>query len=78
MLARHKACEHEEAQMPADPLTLMGFGIGAVVVIWLIFSVVKKAIGIALVLALMAGAWFLWTNPQHLAAIIASVRHYTG
>jgi hypothetical protein len=56
----------------------MGLGIGAVVVIWLIFSVVKKMVGIAIVLALVAGGWFLWTNPQHLAPIIAYVRQYTG
>ncbi|WP_156386016.1 hypothetical protein [Devosia sp. Root685] len=64
--------------MPTDPLTLMGFGTGAVVIIWLIFSVVKKVVGIAIVLALAAGGWFLWTNPQHLAPIIAYVRQYTG
>lgn len=56
----------------------MGLGIGAVVVIWLIFSVVKKVAGIAIVLALVAGGWFLWTNPQYLAPIIAYVRQYTG
>jgi len=64
--------------MPNDPMTLMGFGIGAIVVIWLVFSVVKKMVGIAIVLALAAGAWFLYTNPQHLAPIIAWVRQYTG
>jgi len=81
-LARHKAQNTEErkipTEIPTDPLTLMGLGIGAVVVIWLIFSVVKKVVGIAIVLALVAGAWFLWTNPQYLAPIIAYVRQYTG
>ena len=64
--------------MPTDPITLMGLGIGAVVVIWLVFSVVKKVVGIAIILALAAGAWFLWTNPQYLAPIIAWVRQFTG
>jgi hypothetical protein len=64
--------------MPTDPLTLMGFGIGAIVVIWLVFSVVKKMVGIAIVLALAAGAWFLYTNPQQLAPIMAWVRQFTG
>lgn len=64
--------------MPSDPLTLMGFGIGAVVVIWLVFSVVKRVVGIAIVLALAAGAWFLWNNPQHVAPIVAYVRQFTG
>lgn len=67
-----------EAVIPTDPLTLMGFGIGAVVIVWLLFSVVKRMVGIALVLALVAGGWFLWTNPQHLAPIIAYFRQYTG
>lgn len=77
-LNRHKAQKTEETKIPTDPLTLMGLGIGAVVVIWLIFSVVKKIVGIAIVLALVAGGWFLWTNPQYLAPIIAYVRQYTG
>ncbi|KQT48448.1 hypothetical protein DevBK_14370 [Devosia sp. BK] len=64
--------------MPNDPMTLMGFGIGAIVVIWLVFSVVKKVVGIAIVLALAAGAWFLYTNPQQLAPVIAYIRQYTG
>ena len=76
--ALQKAQKTEETKMPTDPLTLMGFGIGAVVIIWLIFSVVKKVVGIAMVLALVAGGWFLWTNPQHLAPIIAYIRQYTG
>lgn len=56
----------------------MGLGIGAVVVIWLIFSVVKRMVGIAIVLALIAGGWFLWTNPQYLAPIMAQIRQVTG
>ncbi|KKB77841.1 hypothetical protein VW35_14420 [Devosia soli] len=64
--------------MPTDPLTLMGFGIGAVVIAWLVFSVVKKVVGIAIVLALAAGAWFLYANPQYLAPIVAYVRQFTG
>lgn len=65
-------------EIPTDPLTLMGLGIGAVVIIWLVFSVVKKMVGIAIVLALVAGGWFLWTNPQHLQPIVAYIRQYTG
>jgi hypothetical protein len=64
--------------MPTDPMTLLGLGVGAVVVVWLVFSVVKKMVGIAIVLALAGGAWFLWTNPQHLAPIIAYIRQFTG
>ncbi|SFV38512.1 hypothetical protein SAMN05216456_3473 [Devosia crocina] len=59
-------------------MTLMGLGIGAVVVVWLVFSVVKKLVGIAIVLALAGAAWFLWSNPQHLAPIMAWLRQFTG
>jgi len=70
---------HAEArEIPTDPMTLMSFGIGAVIVVWLIFSILKKMVGIAIVLALAAGGWFLWTNPQHLGPIIAWVRQFTG
>ena len=72
MLARQKAENAEEARkIQTDPLMLMGLGIGAVVVIWLIFSVVKKVAGIAIVIALAVGAWMIWSNPELLASIMA-------
>jgi uncharacterized membrane protein YgcG len=76
--ARHKAQKTEETKIPTDPITLLGLGIGAVVVIWLIFSVVKKMVGVIIVLALVGGAWFLWTNPQHMATVMAWFRQITG
>lgn len=55
--------------MPTDPATLTGFGVGAIVIVWLVFSVLKKVIGLA-VLALLVGAGFvLWTNPGLLQAV---------
>jgi hypothetical protein len=78
VFGRHKAFNTQENHMPTDPMTLLGLGVGAVVVVWLVFSVVKKMVGIALVLALVAVGWFLWTNPQHLAPIIAYIRQFTG
>jgi hypothetical protein len=78
VFGRHKAFNAQENHMPTDPMTLLGLGVGAVVVVWLVFSVVKKMVGIALVLALVAVGWFLWTNPQHLAPIIAYIRQFTG
>jgi hypothetical protein len=78
VFGRHKAFNAQENHMPTDPMTLLGLGVGAVVVVWLVFSVVKKMVGIALVLTLVAVGWFLWTNPQHLAPIIAYIRQFTG
>ena len=59
-------------------MTLMGMGIGAVVVIWLIFSVVKKVFGIVLVIGLAGGAWILWSNPSLVAPIITYVQQFIG
>lgn len=50
---------------------LLGLGIGAVVVLWLIFSVLRKVMGIAIVIALAVGPWVVWNNPELLAAIMA-------
>lgn len=71
MLARHKAHNARETKIPTDPLMLMGLGIGAVVVIWLVFSVLRKVAGIAIVIALAVGAWVVWSNPDLLASIMA-------
>lgn len=40
-------------------------------VLWLIFSVLRKVFGIALVLALALGAWMIWSNPELLANLMA-------
>jgi hypothetical protein len=35
-------------------------------------------VGVIIVLALVGGAWFLWTNPQHMATVMAWFRQITG
>ncbi|KKB09961.1 hypothetical protein [Devosia chinhatensis] len=50
--------------MPNDPQTLIGLAIGAVIVLWLVFSVLKKLFGLALVAGIVAAIAFLWFNPQ--------------
>lgn len=59
-------------------MTLMGMGIGAVVVIWLIFSVVKKVFGIVLVIGLAVGAWIIWSNPALIAPVVSWVQQFIG
>lgn len=49
--------------MPNDPTTLIGLGVAAIVVVWLVFSVLKKVIGFVVLIALAGGAYLLWTNP---------------
>jgi len=43
---------------------LLGLGVGAIVIVWLIFSVFKKVLGLAFLAALAFGAWMLWNNPE--------------
>lgn len=50
--------------MPTDPSSLIVLGVGAVILAWLIFSVIKKLFGVALVAALAFGGYMLWTNPD--------------
>ena len=50
--------------MPTDPSTLIALGIGAVLLVWLVFSVIKKLFGVALIAALAFGAYMIWTNPE--------------
>lgn len=50
--------------MPTDPSTLMALAVGAALLVWLIFSVIRKLFGLALIAALAFGAYLLWTNPE--------------
>ena len=46
-----------------DTATMIGLGLLAVVVAWLVFSVLKKVIGLLFVAALVVSAFVLWQNP---------------
>ena len=50
--------------MPQDTAMLMGLGIAAIVVVWLVFSVLKKLLGLLFLAALALGAVVLWNNPE--------------
>ena len=50
--------------MSGGSLTLIGLAIGAAVILWLVFSVMKKLFGFLLLGAIAFGAWFLWNNPE--------------
>jgi hypothetical protein len=50
--------------MPTDTPSLLALGIGAAILLWLVFSVMKKLFGLALIAALVFGAYMLWTNPE--------------
>ncbi|SEP65753.1 hypothetical protein SAMN05428969_0339 [Devosia sp. YR412] len=44
-------------------MTLIGLGVAAVVVVWLVFSVLKKVIGLLFLAAVAFGAYMLWQDP---------------
>lgn len=46
-----------------DTTTMIGLGLLAVVVAWLVFSVLKKVIGLLFLAALVVSAFVLWQNP---------------
>ena len=50
--------------MLTDMSSLLVLGIGAAILLWLIFSVMKKLFGLALIAALVFGGYMLWTNPD--------------
>lgn len=43
---------------------------GALVVVWLVFSVLKKVIGLFVLAAIAAAAFVLWQNPAVLDGLI--------
>lgn len=44
-------------------MTLIGLGVAAVVVAWLVFSVLKKVIGLLFLAAVAFGGYMLWQDP---------------
>ena len=50
--------------MPTDTSTLLALGIGAAILIWLVFSLMKKLFGLAILAAIAFGAYMLWANPD--------------
>ena len=50
---------------------LIGLGCAALLAVWLVFSLVKKIFGLALLAALALGLFMLWNNPVMLNQLIA-------
>ena len=50
--------------MPSDTSTLLALGVGAVIVLWLVFSVLRKLFGLALIAGIVGLIAFLWFNPE--------------
>jgi hypothetical protein len=50
--------------MPTDTSTLLALGIGAAILLWLVFSLMKKLFGLAIIAAIAFGGYMLWANPD--------------
>jgi len=50
--------------MPSDPTTLIAIAVGGVLILWLVFSVLKKLFGLALIAAIVGLIAFFWFNPE--------------
>jgi hypothetical protein len=48
----------------------------ALVVLWLVVFVVRKLIGLALVVALLIGAWMVWNDPLLLQDALYAVSDF--
>ncbi|GLQ54974.1 hypothetical protein [Devosia nitrariae] len=57
--------------MPNDTYLLMGLGVGAIIVLWLVFSVLKKLIGLVVLAALVVAGFIVWNNPVLLQQVKA-------
>jgi hypothetical protein len=58
---------------PGDLYSFLTIGVVILVVLWLVVFVVRKLIGVALIAALVVGAWFLWNDPSILGAAFETV-----
>jgi len=43
---------------------LIGLAGAGLLVVWLVFSLLKKVIGFAILAALLVGLYMVWTNPE--------------
>ena len=66
----------EECQISSDTLTLIGLGVAAVVIIWLVFSVLKKVIGLLFLGAVAFGTYMLWKDPVLLNQVLDWVQGF--
>ena len=64
--------------MPTDNLTLIALGLGGLLIVWLVFSLIKKVFGLVLLAALVIGAVVLWNNPAMLEGLLQTVSGFFG
>lgn len=62
--------------MSQDTYTLIGLGLAGLLAVWLVFSLVKKMLGILLLIALAVGGYVVWTNPDLQHQLIQGVTRF--
>lgn len=64
--------------MTGDAYTMIGLGLGGLLVVWLVFSVLKKVVGLIFLVALAGGGYMLWSNPPLLDRVLDTVQRSFG
>jgi|GEM_PF-1359764 hypothetical protein len=64
--------------MPTDSTTLIGLAIGAVILAWLVFSVLRKLFGFALIAAVVLAVTVLWFNPGLASQLWSQIQMLLG
>lgn len=61
-----------------DNYTMIGLGFAALLVVWLVFSLIRKIMGMALLATLALGAYLIWVNPDLRASVFTTVMGLFG
>jgi hypothetical protein len=64
--------------IPTDTSLLIGIGLVGIVIAWMVFSLVKKMLGLALLGALLVAGFYLWSNPELLQSLIITVLQFVN
>lgn len=64
--------------MTSDTYIMAGLGLGALLVVWLVFSMFKKVLGFLFVAAVAGGGFILWSNPSLLSSVINTIQWSAG
>ena len=64
--------------MTNDTYVVVGLGLGALLVVWLVFSIFKKLLGFIFLAAVAGGGFMLWNNPSLLNSLINTIQRSAG
>lgn len=57
---------------------LIGLGLAALVIVWLVFSLLRRVFGLVLLVGLAVGGWIWWSNPDLFQDGIDAVKRLFG